>query len=250
MSSDPTKGRPGGPCPVEKRVAIIQSAYIPWIGLFDLVSQCDEYVIFDSVQFAKRHWHNRNKIKTSNGVRWLTIPVASKSRFLQTIDEVEIAQPWAESRWRALEEAYRHAPYFSEVAARVRPLYEKVDGERLLTRVNEALLRTLVDLLGLSVKITRDREYDPQGKGTERLVDICRKVGASRYLSGPSARAYLDPNAFTVAAIGVDWMTYGPYAEYPQLHGPFEVGVSVLDPLFHLGPGAATLIHRVMAPEA
>ena len=72
------------------RICIIQSNYIPWKGFFDLIGRCDEYVIFDGVQYAKRHWHNRNRIKTANGVQWLTIPVVTRGRFEQPIDEVEI----------------------------------------------------------------------------------------------------------------------------------------------------------------
>src|SRR5438105_14073421 len=95
-----------------RRIAIIQSAYVPWKGFFDLIGQCDEYVIFDSVQYVKRHWHNRNRIKTANGIEWLTIPVITKGRFEQPIDEVEIEKPWADKHWRALELAYKRAAFF------------------------------------------------------------------------------------------------------------------------------------------
>jgi hypothetical protein len=95
--------------PKPRRISIVQSCYVPWKGFFDLIGQCDEYVIFDSVQYVKRHWHNRNRIKTANGVEWLTIPVVSKGRFEQPIDEVAIEKPWAEKHWRALELAYKHA---------------------------------------------------------------------------------------------------------------------------------------------
>ena len=102
------------------RICIIQSNYIPWKGFFDLIGRCDEYVIFDGVQYARRHWHNRNRIKTANGVMWLTIPVATRGRFEQPIDEVEIeksgcGKSWAEKHWRALELAYRRAPFFDQL---------------------------------------------------------------------------------------------------------------------------------------
>src|SRR5262249_35429503 len=128
----------------KKRVAIIQSAYIPWRGFFDLISRCDEYIIFDSVQYAKRHWHNRNQIKTANGIKWLTIPVLTKSRFEQPIDQVEIAKPWAEEHWHGLQHAYGRAPYFAELAPRVRSWYEAIESEPLLTRINEFLLRAVL----------------------------------------------------------------------------------------------------------
>src|SRR5882757_6132570 len=88
------------------RICIIQSCYVPWKGFFDLIGRCDEYVVFDRAQYARRHWHNRNRIKTANGVEWLTIPVVTKSRFEQPIDEVEIKEAWAARHWRSLELAY------------------------------------------------------------------------------------------------------------------------------------------------
>src|SRR3954451_6747144 len=105
------------------RIAIIQSCYVPWKGFFDLIGQCDRYVIFDRAQFVKRHWHNRNRIKTTRGTKWLTIPVVTKGRFQQPIDEVEIAEPWADKHWRTIELAYARAPFFGEFGPRVRGWY-------------------------------------------------------------------------------------------------------------------------------
>src|ERR1700710_2771832 len=98
------------------RICIIQSCYIPWKGFFELIGRCDEYVIFDSAQYVKRHWHNRNRIKTADGVQWLTIPVVTKNRFDQPINEVAIERPWAEKHWRTLELAYKRAPWFEQTA--------------------------------------------------------------------------------------------------------------------------------------
>lgn len=225
-----------------KRVGIIQSCYIPWKGFFDLIGRCHEYVVFDEVQYAKRHWHNRNIIKTPTGRQWLTIPVVSKSRFEQPIDEVEIAEPWAEKHWRSIIFSYRKAPHFDYWAPLVEGLFQRADGLSLLTDVNELFLRELTVALGLSTVITRDRAYRADGKKTDRLLDICLKAGATAYLSGPSARSYLEEEKFRDAGISMEWMTYGPYAEYPQLHGPFEHGVTVLDLMFNVGPRAASLV--------
>jgi hypothetical protein len=186
-----------------KRIAIIQSAYIPWRGFFDLIARCDEYVIFDTVQFAKRHWHNRNKLVTPNGPVWLTIPVATKSKFEQ--------------------------------------LYRLAGEKSLLTETNEIFLRGISRILGISTAITRDRGYEPQGARSERLLDICRKAGATHYLSGPSARSYLDESLFADAGIKVEWMEYPAYPPYPQVWGEFEPAVSVLDMLFNAGPDCRQL---------
>jgi WbqC-like protein family len=220
------------------RISIIQSCYVPWRGFFDLIGRCDQYVILDRVQYAKRHWHNRNRIKTSNGVEWLTIPVVSGGRYRQAIDEVEIEQPWADKHWRAIELAYRRAPFFDALAPTMRSWYERAASERLLTEVNAIFLREIAAFLGLGTRIMRDTAYSTQGVKTERLLQIARAAGADRYLSGPSAKAYLDESMFAAAGVAVEWMTYEGYQPYRQLHGQFEPAVSVLDLLFNVGPGA------------
>ncbi|MCP3384639.1 WbqC family protein [Bradyrhizobium sp. CCGUVB4N] len=226
------------------RISIIQSCYIPWKGFFDLIGQCDEYVIFDRMQYVKRHWHNRNRIKTASGVEWLTIPVVTKGRFDQPIDEVEIEKPWAEKHWRTLELAYRRAPFFDTYAPAVRAWYERADKEERLTNVNELFTREIASLLGLTTRIVRDTAYPAEGVKTARLLAIAQAAGADCYLSGPSARAYFDESLFATAGIATEWMSYQGYLEYPQLHGAFEHGVSVLDLLFHTGTDAARYIQR------
>ncbi len=221
------------------RICIIQSCYIPWKGFFDLIGRCDEYVIFDRAQYAKRHWHNRNRIKTANGVEWLTIPVVTKSRFEQPIDEVEIEKPWADKHWRSLELAYRRAPFFGALAPTVKGWYELASKERRLTDVNEIFLRGIAGLLGLKTRITRDDTYPAVGNQTERLLTIAKAAGADRYLSGPSAREYLDESMFTSAGIAPEWMSYDGYPEYDQLYGHFEHAVTVLDLLFNCGTNAS-----------
>ena len=220
------------------RISIIQSCYVPWRGFFDLIGRCDQYVIFDHVQYAKRHWHNRNRIKTATGVEWLTIPVISRGRREQTIDTVEIEKPWAEKHWRAIELAYRRAPHFAAMAPLVRGWYERAAKERLLTEVNTIFFREIAALLGLSTRFVRDTVYPAEGTKTERLLTIIRAAGADSYLSGPSARSYLDVPLLAEAGVAVEWMNYEGYQQYPQLHNAFEPAVSVLDLLFNVGPEA------------
>ena len=227
------------------RICIIQSCYIPWKGFFDLIGRCDEYVIYDSAQFVKRHWHNRNRIKTANGVAWLTIPVVTKGRFEQPIHEVEIEKPWADRHWRAIELAYRRTPYFEQFAPIVKRWYERADKEVRLTNVNAIFLHGIAGLLGFNTRIVSDLIYPTQGARMERLLAIARAAGADRYLSGPSARAYFDESILAVAGITTEWMSYDGYPEYQQLHGDFEHAVTALDLLFNTGPDAARYLTRV-----
>jgi hypothetical protein len=226
------------------RICIIQSCYIPWKGFFDLIGRCDEYVMFDGAQYVKRHWHNRNRIKTANGLEWLTIPVVTKGRFEQPINEVEIEKPWAEKHWHALELAYRRAPFFEQIAPAVKAWYERADKEPRLTDVNEIFLRGIADLLGLATRLTRDTAYPASGVKTERLLGIAKAASADRYLSGPSARSYFDEQQFAAAGIATEWMSYEGYPAYPQLHGGFEHAVTALDLLFSTGQDAPRyLVH-------
>lgn len=226
------------------RICIVQSCYIPWKGFFDLIGRCDEYVIFDRAQYAKRHWHNRNRIKTANGVAWVTIPVATKGRFDQPIDEVLIEKPWADKHWRALELAYARAPFFDDLAPVVRSWYERAEKHARLTDVNELFTREIAGQLGLRTRIVRDSAYPADGIKTERLLAIAQAAGADRYLSGPSARAYLDERQLAAGGVATEWMSYDGYPDYEQLHGNFEHAVSVLDLLFNTGPEAPRFIHR------
>jgi hypothetical protein len=226
------------------RICIIQSCYIPWKGFFDLIGRCDEYVIFDSAQYVKRHWHNRNRIKTANGIEWLTIPVVTKSRYDQPIDQVEIEKPWADKHWRTLELAYSRAPFFEEIAPVVKALYERADKQPRLTDVNTIFLYGIAGLLGLKTRIVSDTAYPTQGIKTERLLGIARAAGADRYLSGPSARSYLDEGLLASAGITTEWMNYDGYPEYPQLHTGFEHALTALDLLFNTGVEAQSYLNR------
>ena len=226
------------------RVCIIQSCYIPWKGFFDLIGRCDEYVIYDSAQYVKRHWHNRNRIKTANGVEWLTIPVVTKGRFEQPIDQVETKKPWADKHWRALELAYKRAPFFEQLEPTVRGWYERAEKQPLLTDVNAIFLQGIAVVLGLKTRIVRDATYPTAGVKTKRLLAICGAAGAERYLSGPSAKEYFDEAMFAAAGIATEWMSYDGYPEYQQLYGSFEHAVSVLDLLFNTGPEAARYLSR------
>jgi len=226
------------------RICIIQSCYIPWKGFFDLIRRCDEYVIFDTAQYVKGHWHNRNRIKTADGVTWLTIPVLTKGRYDQPIDQVEIEKPWADKHWRAIELAYKRAPFFEQFAPAVKRWYERADKQARLTDVNAIFLHGIADLFGVKTRIVRDTAYPADGTKTKRLLGIARAAGADRYLSGPSARAYFDEAMFTEAGITPEWMSYAGYPEYPQLHGTFEHAVSAFDLLFNAGPDAPRYLIR------
>ena len=220
-----------------KRAAILQSSYVPWKGYFDLLRRVDEFILYDDVSYSKNDWRNRNRIKTRTGPLWLTIPVLAAGRFGQRIRDVEIGDPrWADKHWKSIRTHYARARGFGEVAPLLEELYERAAAEIRLSRVNEIFLRALCDRLEIGTRITLSSEYDLAGDRVGRLVSLCEQVGATEYLSGPAARAYLDEARFAERGIAVGFMDYSGYAEHEQLWSPpFIHEVSILDLLLNEG---------------
>ena len=234
----------------ERRVAIVQSNYIPWKGYFDLIAHVDEFVLYDDVQYTRRDWRNRNLIKTAHGPRWLTIPVATTGRYEQRIDETEVSDPeWTARHWDSIRHAYARADAFGEYGPAVEDLYQGA-GEKLLTRINERFLRGICGLLGIDTTISRSDGYASDGERTERLVRLCERAGATHYVSGPAAQEYLRVELFERAGIEVSWFDYGGYPEYPQLHPPFEHRVSIIDLLLNTGAEAPRFMKCVPQHQA
>ncbi len=226
------------------RVAILQSSYVPWRGYFDLIRRVDRFLLFDEVQYTRRDWRNRNRIRSANGVQWLTIPVEAKGRFAQRIDETRIADPgWGERHFRTLRHAYARSPHWERYEETLRGLYLEAQSD-MLSAVNRRFLEALCHLLGIETPIEMSTDYtSAQGKN-ERLIRLCSEVGATHYLSGPSARVYIDEGLFAASGIQVEWLDYPDYAPYPQLHGAWEENLSVLDLLLNLGPEAGAWLTK------
>jgi hypothetical protein len=221
-----------------KTIAISQSNYVPWKGYFDLMRAADEFVLYDDVQYTRRDWRNRNRLKSPNGVRWLTIPVQVKGRYLQRIDETVVSDvDWPTRHWSTLVAWYSRARFFECYRPVLEDLYLGV-RERRLSQINRRFLQVLGGLLGIATPISWSSDYDCSGVRTERLLAICRAASADCYLSGPAARVYLDEELFRASGIRVEWMDYDGYPEYPQLYPPFSHQVSALDLLFNVGEDA------------
>lgn len=220
------------------RVAITQSNYIPWKGYFDLINRVDELVLFDSVQYTRRDWRNRNKIKTPDGSKWLTIPVLTKGKFEQRICDAVIKHDhWRDEHWKSLQFNYARARHFETYADRFETLYQG-SSERNLSQVNYAFITAVCDILGIETRITWSMDYDMPDDQTGRLIYLCQQLGGTGYISGPSARDYLDEDQFRAAGIKVTYMDYSDYPVYEQLFPPFDHHVSILDLIFNAGPDA------------
>ena len=222
-----------------RRVAIVQSNYIPWKGYFDLINRVDHFVLYDDVQYTPRDWRNRNRIIAATGPHWLTIPVRHLERS-QKIQEITVADAdWAGRHWRSIAKAYGRAPGFAEHREFFETLYLGPQPDHL-SEINHRFLRAICDLLGIPTTFSWSRDWLPRGDRSERLLDVCLQLGASVYVSGPSARCYLDEARFQEAGVAVEWMSYDRYPEYPQRHGQaFVHEVSVLDLILNVGAEGA-----------
>lgn len=216
-----------------KKIAILQSNYIPWKGYFDMIASVEEFIIYDDMQFTKNDWRNRNKIKTPNGVEWLSIPTGQNIDRL--IRDVLISDSrWQTKHWRTLEANYRRAPFFKEVAAWLEPLYLETFHLNL-SELNRKFIESICDYLGIKTKISNSWDYNLIEGKTERLVDLCVQTGAQEYISGPAAQGYIEEDLFKARSIKLTWFDYSGYIDYPQLWGEFSHGVTILDLLFNCG---------------
>jgi hypothetical protein len=222
------------------KCVILQPSYIPWRGYFHQIQKADLFVFYDDVPYDRRGWRNRNRVKGPGGTQWLTIPVLNKgSRTNQTpINQIRINwdRAWNQIHLDTLQHLYGRAPYF----ARYKPLLQEFYSRRpqLLADFVIDLTVALAEQLQLrQTQFLRSSQLPTEGRKTDRLLSILRQVGATHYITGPSARDYLEEEKFQAAGIAVEYMVYD-YPAYPQLHPPFDPQVSILDLLFMTGPDA------------
>lgn len=217
-----------------KKIAILQSNYIPWKGYFDLINMVDEFIFYDEVQYTKNDWRNRNKIKTQQGIQWLTIPVRQES-LEQKIKDTKISdKKWNIKHWRTISQNYAKAKYFKDYKDIFEELYLTCD-EEYLSQINYKFITTINEILGIKTKLRWSSEFELVDGQTEKLLGICKDCNADIYLSGPAAKDYFNEELAKQENIKVEWMDYSGYKEYEQLNPPFEHGVSILDLIFNEG---------------
>jgi hypothetical protein len=228
-----------------KKVAILQSNYIPWKGYFDLIAAVDEFILFDDMQYTRRDWRNRNQIKTPQGVQWLTVPVNVKGKYSQTIRETEISNSdWSKDHWIALSRNYRRAPHFDEISSLLEKTYT-AETFTHISQLNRVLIEQVCNYLNINTKISNSWDYCLLEGKTERLADLCKQAGATEYISGPSAQDYIEEHIFKDYKIKLTWFDYKGYPEYPQLWGEFIHGVSILDLLLNCGKESSKFMRFV-----
>lgn len=228
--------------PAPQRILVAhQPAYLPWQGYFARLLDVNRLVLLDHVQFAERGRQHRNWIRGPSGGRHLlSVPVRRSGRFGQSIRDVEIADPrWTQRHWRTLEQTYHRAPYFDDLRDDLRRIYQL--PWTTLHEVNSALIRLMLDVLGLPMRIEHSSTISPAGRKTAMLIDLARRTGASVLRVGTSAPRYLDAALLAQAGIGVEIISY-THHPYPQGQVPFLPGLAALDLVLHQGATARRVL--------
>lgn len=211
-----------------------QPVYLPWLGLFHKIALADAFCYFDDVQYLKKDWNNRNKIKTPQGPLWLTVPVLTSEHREKTIREIEInnSTNWRKKHASSILNNYRKAPYFREYA----PFFEDVYSRdwKYLSELNEHMLKWFLQELGIDVTYYKASELHLKGAKSGLVLDMCKKLEADLYIFGALGKEYAKEEDFAKAGIKIEFQDYN-HPTYPQLYGDFVPYMSVIDLLFNCG---------------
>lgn len=213
-----------------------------------MISQADEFVLYDHVQYTKNDWRNRNKIKTQSGISWLTIP-AVRGSLDQTIRATKVdakQSHWPFKHLKSLQQNYSKAKNFTLMKEWLDDLYlNRFSKLQFINDINTISLQEICNFLEIDTKITQDDSLNISGDKNEKLINICKQLNADIYISGPAAKIYIDENLFLKEGITIEWMDYSrPYIEYQQLHGDFNPQVSILDLILNEGENAKNLYSK------
>lgn len=226
------------------RVVILQPGYLPWLGFFDLMFKADIFVIFDNVQYTIRDWRSRNRIKTPNGVFWLTVPVKARGARESLIKDIEVdnGQQWQQKHLKSLESFYKKAKFFADIYEIISDVYRK--SYEFLIDLDMDFTLKVYQYFSLNAKIVFSSEIPVAGNKDEKLLSICKYFNATHYLSGNAAKGYLRESIFIAEGINVEWHNYQhPY--YSQLwlqEQGFISHLSIIDLLFNHGPDALAIL--------
>lgn len=221
---------------MKKKIAIIQPNYIPWIGYFKIIKNVDEFIFLDDVQFTKRDWRNRNFINSEKGKILLSIPVKSKNKYLQKINETEcINNEWKKDHLNKIRYSYKDYPNFEEIFEILNKSYYKTNSNNLLTNLYNILFE-LIDFLKIDTKISFSKDMPSSKKKLERIIEICKYKKTDVYLSGPSASNYIDTNKMRLNELTLEYMNYENYNyEVKNKNHKFIEKLSIIDLLMNSG---------------
>lgn len=213
--------------------AIIQSSYLPWKGYFDIINDVDIFVFLDDVQFTTRDWRTRNKIKTPGGIKWISVPVINGIDRMINEVKIDYSQDWREKHKKTIHHSYAASEYYNTYKDDILGIYK--NKYETISELNISVIKKISALLGIETDFVSSKDLKTSGKKDDKLIEICQKIGADYYLSGPSAKDYIVESKFEEAGIRLEYKDYSGYPEYPQLWGEFDHYVSIIDLIFNCG---------------
>ncbi len=224
-------------------IGILQPSYLPWLGYFEQIYKSDTFVLYDDVQYVKGSWRNRNRIKTSHGIQWLTVPIFKKNKGHQLIKDIRIntTTPWQKKHIKAICQSYSKAPYFHNYSD---DLFSIINTNwTFLCDLNRELLEWLCGILNIKTQMVTSSDLGIPGKGTTRLINIIKKLNGQTFFEGAAGKDYIDAAAFQKSGIALQFQDY-QHPIYGQLHGNFVPYLSAIDLLFNHGPKSLGIILR------
>ena len=224
---------------------IHQPNYLPYLGFFEKMDGKDVMILYDNTQFEKNGFQNRNKIRTKDGWIWLTVPVLQKADQLIRDVQIDNRTGWQRKHWMSIQSNYSKAPYFKDYEAPIRSIYEKFEWSKL-SDLNMALIMTIKDLLGIKTKLISSSNiiYDLETKSTDALIELCKEVDATHYISGAGGEEYLEVDKFEKEGIKVIFQHYD-HPEYKQTYAEFHPYMCILDLLFNHGPNSLNILRGI-----
>jgi len=219
-----------------KKVAVLQSNYLPWRGYFDIIHDVDLFIFYDEVQFTKNDWRNRNKIYSKQGLSWLSLPCGSDEN--RKINEVLLPgnMPWAKQQWDKITNAYMHAPFFEMYKDFFYDCYFYKTW-KYLSQLNQYLIKHIsCNLLGIKTEFANSIDFESEGIKHKKLLSLVKSTKCTTYVSGPAAKEYIIEEDYKKEGIEIVWKDYSGYPEHTQQNSPFEPNVSIIDLLFNVGP--------------
>jgi len=224
------------------KLVILQPGYLPWLGFFDQLAQSDIFVFYDDVQYDKHGWRNRNRIKTSRGVQWLTVPVLTKNKKLQLIKDVKIDNSttyWRYNHLQSIRQNYSRTPYFELLFPDLDKIY--LQQWEYIIDLDIQLIDLILKMLGLNRRIEFSSHLLIKGTKTEKLINFCRYFKVDEYLTGNAAKDYLIEDRFPEEGIKLTYHNYN-HPKYEQLYGDFIPYLSIVDLLFNEGPNSLEIL--------
>jgi hypothetical protein len=223
------------------RISIIQPGYLPWLGFFELMYNCDLFVLLDDVQYTKKDWRNRNRIRTKDGWMWLTVPVFTKNKQYQLINKVKInnSVDWKRKHLRAIEINYYKAKYFNNYF----PYFEKLyaDDWEYLVDLDVKIVEWMAGVFGIKTPILKSSSLKTKGKREDKIINICNKLNAMALYDSKAAESILNLDKFIAKGIKFEFQDY-LHPIYKQVYEPFIAYMSAIDLLFLYGPKGLNII--------